>query len=354
MKKRKVLISMIFLLILILFAGLLSACKGKVKMPFVKKSLNVVGFYVDTEGYDNSYNSLVRYSKHMDVLSPLWMTVQGDGTVKDSTNLEALKFARENGLKVIPLVNVVESKDAVLLNLKIRGETINQLIQLLRKHKFDGYNIDFEFIPHGEKNYVKDKDNLTEFISVLRDKMKKEGKLLDISVIPHYQVSPEVSGIYDYHKLAPLVDHVTLMTYDRHNASSPPGPVSPAEWVEYNIKDALSEGFKPEQICLGVATYGYNWPANESGGFSLPTKEILENAKIKGINIKWSDKYQEPYYTYYDKTYGMEREVWFENATTMSEKIDIAKKYKLYGICIWRIGFETPAFWDVIIKKIGS
>ncbi|WLY85417.1 hypothetical protein Q2T46_15785 [Thermoanaerobacterium sp. CMT5567-10] len=44
--------------------------------------------------------------------------------------------------------------------------------------------------------------------------MKKEGKILDMSVIPHYQVSPEISGIYDYHKLAPLVDRVTLMTYE--------------------------------------------------------------------------------------------------------------------------------------------
>lgn len=350
MKKRYIIV---YLIIAILFTTVLYGCKNTAKKPFQKK-LNVVGFYVDSFGPDNSYNSLVKYAKHMDTLSPLWLTVEGDGTVRDITNKKALDYARKQGLKVIPLVNVANSKDAVLLDTKIRQETINQLIALLKKHNFDGYNIDFEFIPHGTKNYVKDKDYLTAFINILRPLMKKEGKILDISVIPHYQVPKEISGIYDYHKLAPLVDHVTLMTYDRHNESSPPGPVSPAQWVEYNVKDALKEGFKPEQICLGIATYGYDWPTNRSGGFSQPTKEILSKAKMNGINIKWSDTYQEPYYTYYDKNYGEERQVWFENSATMAQKIDVAKKYGIHGICIWRIGFETPSYWDVIVKKIGK
>ncbi|SNX54974.1 glycosyl hydrolase family 18 protein [Thermoanaerobacterium sp. RBIITD] len=353
-KSRKRLI-IVLLFIFVIASFLLTGCKKAAKKPFAaKKSLNVVGFYVDTAGYDNSYSSLVRYAKNIDTLSPLWLTVQGDGTVKDSTNPKALDFAKKNGLKVVPLVNVADSKDSVLTDSKIKTETMNELISLLKKHNFDGYNIDFEFIPHGTKNYVQDKDYLTAFIGTFRMMMKKEGKILDISVIPHYQVSPEISGIYDYHKLAPLVDHVTLMTYDRHNESSPPGPVSPAQWVEYNVKDALNEGFKPKQICLGVATYGYDWPANKTGGFSSPTKTILQKAKMKGVNIQWSNTYHEPYYTYYDSTYGVKRQVWFENSTTMGEKIDVAKKYGIHGICIWRIGFETPSFWSVIVNKIGS
>lgn len=355
MKSTKKIFSFCLMLVIVITSISMAGCKSSVKKPLTaKKSLNVVGFYVDSPGYDNSYNSLVKYAKYMDTLSPLWLTVQGDGTVKDSTNPKALSFAKKNGLKVIPLVNVADSKDSVLTDSKVKTETMNELISLLRKHGFDGYNIDFEFIPHGTKNYVQDKDYLTAFMGTFRMMMKKEGKILDMSVIPHYQVSPEISGIYDYHKLAPLVDHVTLMTYDRHNASSPPGPVSPEQWVETNVKDALNEGFKPSQICLGVATYGYDWPANKSGGFSSPTKIILKNAQQKGVNIQWSDTYQEPYYTYYDSTYGVTRQVWFENSTTMGEKIDVAKKYGIHGICIWRIGFETPSFWQTISKKIGA
>ncbi|KHO62887.1 glycoside hydrolase [Thermoanaerobacter sp. YS13] len=359
--RKKLRFVLILIVLLFTISIFLSACKNTIQKPFFKpfgklglKKLHVVGFYVDSAGPDNSYQSLVKYSRYIDTLSPLWLTVEGDGTVKDSTNPQALDYAKKQGIKIVPLVNVANSKDEVLLDPNIREKAISQLMALLKKHNFDGYNIDFEFIPHGTKNYIKDKDYLTAFVSKIRPLIKKEGKILDISVIPHYHVPKEISGIYDYHKLAPLVDHVTLMTYDRHNASTPPGPVSPEQWVEYNVKDALNEGFKPQQICLGVATYGYDWPVSKSGGFSRPTKEILTKAQIQGIQIKWSNQYQEPYYVYYDKNMGITREVWFENSATLAEKIEVAKRYNLHGICVWRIGFETPSFWNVIGKKIGS
>ena len=137
-------------------------------------------------------------------------------------------------------------------------------------------------------------------------------------------------------------------------AGSPPGPVSPHEWVESNIKNALSEGFKPEQICFGVATYGYDWPQAKAGGYSSPTKEILGKAKTRGVEVKWDKKFHEPYYVYKEPTTGITREVWFESSHTLKEKIALAKKYNVGGICIWRLGFETPSFWDELGKDIGT
>lgn len=351
--KRTMMVALFCILISLSFLYM-SGCKKSFQKPFIKGRMNVVGFYVETPGDESSYNSLVRYAKYIDTLSPLWLTVEGNGTVKDSTNLKVLEFAKKNNIKVIPLVNVANSKDSVLIDSRIKTETMNELIDLLKKYKFDGYNIDFEFIPNGAKNYVKDKNYLTAFMGTFRMMMKRENKALDMSVIPQYQVPVQISGIYDYHKLASLVDHVTLMLYDRHSSSTPPGPVSPEDWVEQNIKNALNQGFKPEQIELGVASYGYDWPVNKTGGFSLATKAILQKAAINGVIIHWSGIYQEPYYSYYDNTLKDIRQVWFENSFTLGEKINIAKKYKLYGICIWRLGFETPSFWSVISNKIGG
>lgn len=178
--------------------------------------------------------------------------------------------------------------------------------------------------------------------------------MVNMSVIPHHQVSTDIGGIYDYRKLAPFVDVVTLMLYDRHQAGSPPGPISPLEWVRVNIEDAIKEGFRPDQICVGVATYGYDWPVSKSGGFSKATKEILATAHQEGVDIKWSDKYHEPYYIYNDPTSGTTREVWFESPSTLPAKVDIAKKFNVKGICIWRLGFETPAFWTEVGKNIGA
>ena len=89
------------------------------------------------------------------------------------------------------------------------------------------------------------------------------------------------------------------------------------------------------------------------GGFSRPTKEINDQIAAKGYSVKWSDKNQEPYYTYTAES-GASREVWFENADTLKTKLDLVKKYQLAGIAIWRLGFEDQKFWDEIAGTWGK
>lgn len=322
------------------------------KTKKMTEKLKVTTFSMEDKGKFDPNPSLRKHAKHIDRISPLWYSVQPDGRIKDVTNKEMLAFARKNKIKVVPLVNCVKSKGEVLTDKDVRDKTITELMRIVDKYKLDGYNIDFEFIPDGSQNYVKDKDLLTDFMKRLKARMQPKGKEVDMSVIPHYQVSQDVGGIYDYSKLAPIVDHVTLMLYDRHEESSKAGPVAPEKWVEENVKNALSEGFKPSQICMGVATYGYDWPASQTGGFSSATKEILETAAKYGAKVKWDEKHHEPYYIYTDKDSGQEREVWFESSHTLKEKIAMAKKYKVMGICIWRMGFETESFWKVIESDI--
>ena len=107
------------------------------------------------------------------------------------------------------------------------------------------------------------------------------------------------------------------------------------------------------QISLGVATYGYDWPVGQTGGFSKPTSEIMKQVAMKGYDVKWDEKHQEPYYTYTDSN-GIKREVWFENERTLQTKIGLVDKYKLSGISIWRLGYEDQKFWDILVKNWGK
>lgn len=314
------------------------------------KKLHVTGFAMNEKGKLDPQKSLERYGKNINEISPLWYSVMKDGSVRDKTDKTMLAYAKKHKIDVVALVNVAKSNDTVLTNKTIRDRAITQIVGMVKKYDLDGVNIDFEFIPEGTESFVKDKDLMTEFISILSKKIPPK-KHIDICVIPQLDVPEEISGIYDYKKLSPLIDHVTLMLYDKHQVGSNPGPIAPQKWVEENVKEAL-KAFKPNQICMGVATYGYDWPAAKSGGFSSPTKEILDKAGEVGVKVKWSDQYHEPYYIYRDPDSGKDREVWFENNHTLKDKIKIAKKYNLFGICIWRLGFETPSFWDVIKKDI--
>lgn len=338
--------------ILAVFTGVMILLGGCTIMgkPLTYRPM-ITGFYINSTGSTDPMPSLEKYGIDMDIFSPLWYHVASDGSLEDQTQPQAVSIARKDKLKIIPLVNLVSNQDAILTNATARANAVNNLVKAVKDNNWDGLNIDFEFIPSGTKDFTYDRPLLTEFIKDLQGKLKSMGKETDMSVIPHYQVSSDVSGIYDYSHLAPYLNHVTLMTYDKSEGSSPPGPVAPFSWVQENITTAISQGFKPEQICLGVATYGYNWPAGQSGGFSEPTKAIMSKADSLGVSVQWSNQYQEPFY-YYTDSEGEQREVWFENPSTLQTKIDLVKKYRLYGLCIWRLGFEDPSFWAVITKNI--
>jgi spore germination protein YaaH len=305
-------------------------------------------------GSDDSFPSLQAHVALLNEISPLWYHVRTDGSLDKEVNSKALAVAHQNGIKVVPLVNLVPSQDAILHDTAAEDRAISNLTQEVKANNYSGIDIDFEFIPDStHKDFSVDRDRLTVFIKKLYTAMSNLKKETQMAVLPLVGVPKTMAGVYDYGALAPYLTKVTIMTYDHSEASSPPGPVAPFSWVEQNITTAIKQGFKPEQICLGVATYGYDWPAGETGGFSRPTKEIMNQVTTKGYPVKWSDQYQEPSYTYPGEG-GTTRVVWFENDATLQTKLDLVKKYNLAGIDIWRLGFENQSFWNRIANTWGN
>ena len=217
------------------------------------------------------------------------------------------------------------------------------IVDLVQKYDFAGVNIDFELLPPWTRNAY------TAFIKQLSTEMKKINKMITISVFPKIDVPLELQGAYDYAALAPLVDRVVIMTYDKHWSTGPAGPIAPIGWVEENIKYAL-EYFPADKIILGVANYGYDW-ANGYGQ-DLASKEAMELANKTGAEIYWHDIYQTPYFYYWED--GKKHEVWFENSNSLAFKLDLVNKYNLRGIGIWRLGNETADFWKTINNKFNK
>lgn len=344
------------LMCLILLTTAAAGCSKASKKPFSPKADRpiVVGYYANDIG---GYDSLPSLKAHADLLNeihPLWYHINSDGSISKEINYQAIKTARKNGIKIIPLVNLVPSQDAILLNETAQNRAVANIIQEVKANNYDGIDIDFEFFPASQiKDFTVDRDQLTLFMQKIYQQMKGLGKLTYMAVLPHVGSSPEVGGVFDYGALTHYLDKVTIMTYDYDEAHGPPGPVAPFSWVEQNIIDAVRQGFTPDKISLGVATYGYDWPKGEAGGFSKPTNEIMKQISMNGYAVKWSDSYQEPYYEYTDK-YGTRRVVWFENEFTLQTKIDLVKKYKLAGISIWRLGYEDAMFWKKIRGNWGA
>ena len=71
---------------------------------------------------------------------------------------------------------------------------------------------------------------------------------------------PAADWSYDYKYFASQVDAIILMNYDFRWSTSPPGPVAPQDWFVRNI-DNMAKLVSPDKLVMGIANYGYDWPA---------------------------------------------------------------------------------------------
>lgn len=48
---------------------------------------------------------------------------------------------------------------------------------------------------------------------------------------------------------------------------------------------------------------------------------------------------------------GVHHELWFESGDTLRQKLPLLYQYQMRGVSVWRLGFEDPAFWDLIVPR---
>ncbi len=307
----------------------------------------VLGFHVNWLTPDaDSYQSLKENWNYIDMIAPYWYTVNPDGSLENSYGghqYEVDSFAVNRGIEVLPLITNNQQNNMILVDPAIRTKAINNIVDLIVKYNYAGVNIDFEYIPPWTRN------GYTAFIKELSGKLKREDKLVTVSVFPKIEVPLDLQGAYDYAALSNYVDKLVMMTYDKHWASGSPGPIAPLRWVEENIKYAL-EYIPAEQLLLGIANYGYDWPENGRGK-DISAKKALQLAQEKGVEVKWHDTFQTPYYYYWDSE-GIKHEVWFESSNSLAFKLELVNKYNLSGVAVWRLGNETDKFWEMIKEKL--
>lgn len=310
----------------------------------------VMGFYVNWKGAGTeSYPSLTRNARNIDLVSPFWYTLTANGNVVskyEGRQGYVHSFARQQGQLILPLINNDKSTTAMLTNPYLRVKSVDNLVGLIQENGYDGVNIDFENLPSWTK------DSYTLFIRDLAQKLHARGKLVTISVFPKVGVTSELMGAYDYAALASSVDRIVMMTYDNHWSNGPAGSVAPIKWVENNIRRALQE-IPASKLLLGIANYGYDWPANGGGGRDIAAKKAVELAAEKGSQIYWDAKTGSPYF-YYNAGWGSKHVVWFENSYSLDYKLQLVNKYNLKGIAIWRLGNEEGRFWDIVQNRLNK
>ena len=315
----------------------------------------VWGYYVEDWAL-SSWSSFAANADRLTGVVPWAFSLDGSGNIRLADQLsgaqlaQVLQHAGAAGLKTHLLVQNFRDgafdRTAVhrLLNdPQARRRPADGLVQQARNWGAAGIHLDLENVP------PEDRGALTTFVQELAARLHQEGLELSMALPGKTADRPSHawSGAFDYPALAPHLDWVVLMTYDQHSRTGSPGPIAAAPWVEAVVQYALASGFSPERVLLGLAGYGYDWP-REGTARSLTHPQVMalfeeQRRLTPGLTLRWDGTAKSPYFHY-----GSGNQVWFENRESHGAKLQIASRYGLAGVALWRLGQEDPDSWTLL------
>ena len=248
-----------------------------------------------------------------------------------------------------------------------RGQFVNSTVQFLKKHKFDGLDLDWEY-PAKRGGSPEDKKSFIYLVRDLKAAFTSD-KFLLTTAIGAGKATIDIS--YDVPNMYKYLDYVNVMCYDYHGkwdkktGHNAPLRGRPNEVggnvflnLEYTINYLLKKGAKPEKTILGVPLYGRSFlltnsamnhmgdparstsfagPVTREQGF-LGYNEICKELTAPGSNwtVVWEKCHQAPY------MFRDDRWVSYDNERSVRLKANFAFEKKLGGVMVWSI--ETDDF----------
>lgn len=269
--------------------------------------------------------------------------------------------AKKEGLETSLLIFTIDEDDieAIARNPETAANNfLSDIIPILLENGFRDLNMDIEsFVKTSRENQI----GYATFISLIKSRLNEVDITLTVDITPESLIKPRLT---DVKLLEPYVDYFVLMTYDYHYIYSPlSGPVSPVggspDLREYDVETAVKialQTIPAHKLILGIPLYGYEWETiqNKPGSPIIPDSgktassrrinEILSSCEncINNVDIQA----EQPYIIIPENGYFSQ--IFYEDETSLSKKLELSKKYKLAGVALWALGYEN----DTILNPL--
>ncbi len=277
------------------------------------------------------------------------VTVQGELVTVDDEAL--ISQARAAGVAPIMLLSTIgedgtfnsEAARVLLEDEALQQKLIDELKALLEQKGYYGIDVDFEFIPE----YLA--AAYASFVERLREGISP--KVVFVALAPKYSATQRglLYEAHDYAALGAAADRALIMTYEWGYTYGPPMAIAPQNEVRRVLQYAVS-AIPPEKILMGLPNYAYDWPLpyerDVTRAESLGNPEAAYRAGLKGAEILFDARAASPHYTYREGE--ALHEVWFEDATSVLEKLELVEEFRLRGIGIWNIMRPFSQLWYLI------
>jgi hypothetical protein len=234
----------------------------------------------------------------------------------------------------VHLVVVCDSRSLTHFAIEEGSEVRKRLVAdlLAATAGFDGLQIDFELVP------AKDGGAFLSFLAELRAGL---GDKIFTVALPARTRTLE-NDVYDYGKIAPLVDRILVMAYDEHWSTSKPGPVASMDWCRSVAAYSLSV-IGPEKLIMGLPFYGRTWgDVNTFRAFFhsgieriRQEQDVTEVTREQGI----------PTFTY---EIPVTVTVYYDDDLSLSLRMEMYRSMGTASVGFWCLGQESETFWSHI------
>jgi spore germination protein YaaH len=385
------------------YVGLLLA--GLFLLPGIAQATqSEVGVWVpwwsDEAGADSAQANI----KKIDIIYPFVFEVEANGNLVNRVDFnkphwkKLFSKAKTEEVKIIPTIAWFDGPaiHAVLNDPDSRKKHIDEIVQMVKKHRFAGVNIDYE------SKLAETKDPFSLFLKELNRALGRASLTCTIEArTPPDSRWREVPSVIkyanDYRAMNKYCDWVEIMAYDQQRADLklndkrrgvPYMPVADTEWVDKVLKLALKD-IEAEKVLLGVATYGRAWDVTVAPEWYRDYKQVASLNQPRILEL--SKKYRAPIgrteageavITYfpddspwrvfdqlptpagtpkgfeaaskallvanYAKVEVPVRFVSWSDALAIKEKVQLVDKYKLRGTAVFKVdGEEDKNMWKL-------
>lgn len=249
-----------------------------------------------------------------------------------------------------------------------RQKFTNSAVAVLKKHKLDGIDIDWEYpaqVGAGNIFRPEDKQNYTLFLKSLREGLDKQGKTDGRTGQNQYLLTSATGGdtAFVSHtelgKAQQYLDYVNIMTYDLyHGNDKVTGHHSPLYQSKKGnqsrnssasaVEGHLRAGVPARKIVLGIPFYGRGWadvreqdnglyqPA--AGKHSFISYDVLMDKYIdkNGFTRHWDADAKAPYL--WNPTSRMF--ITYADAESFAPKVQYVKEHHLGGVMFWEYSYD--------------
>lgn len=305
-------------------------------------------------GGNATLGEAVSGTKGMNVIAPTWFSLNDEeGNFRSFGEESYVTRAHDMGLQVWGVLDDFNFNNETGANLSVynvlssttkRQYLVQNITNTALNLGLDGINLDFERL--GEDSGI----HFVQFLRELSIQCRSNGLVLSVdNYVPFH--------FNDYYRLdiqGQVADYVIIMGYDEHwHGSGDPGSVASIDYVTGGIERTLEE-VPAEKVVNALPFYTILWKldgANITDEY-LTLNNTADFLKRIGVEPQWNEETCQNYLEW--KSGSVTYQIWLEDAQSIGVKLNVMNAHNIGGVAVWRLGYGTPAIWELLNAYVNS